>query len=233
MQQVRAYVQQGYSVMESLACGTDIRSLDPTLQRNILLETIQNNQGFIFLYQQDLNGDQTARTSGELGNRADRWWFIQEMQTKKPFVSKSYYTLSTNEAVTSIVFPVFGEQNQLTGILAADFSLSKLQEIIEHYNTEEMYTIVIDGEGNVIAHTDTMQVQEIYNYKNSTKSVMQNDTTTEVPISLPDGLQELANDLLNGSSGTAELKNMQGKNAIYSYMPIEIPGVPGWSPGSP
>ena len=62
------------------------------------------------------------------------------------FVSKSYYTLSTNEAVTSIVFPVFGEQNQLTGILAADFSLSKLQEIIEHYNTEEMYTIVIDGE---------------------------------------------------------------------------------------
>ena len=224
MQQVRAYVQQGYSVMESLACGTDIRSLDPTLQKNILMETIENNPAFILLYQQDTNGDQTARTSGELGNRADRWWFIQEMQTKKPFVSKSYYTLSTNEAVTSIVFPVFGEQNQLTGILAADFSLSKLQEIIEHYNTEEMYTIVIDGEGNVIAHTDTMQVQEIYNYKNSTKSVMQNDTTTEVPISLPDGLQELANDLLNGSSGTAELKNMQGKNAIYSYMPVEIPG---------
>ncbi len=224
MQQVRAYVQQGYSVMESLACGTDIRSLDPTLQKNILMETIENNPAFILLYQQDTNGNQTARTSGELGNRADRWWFIQEMQTKKPFVSKSYYTLSTNEAVTSIVFPVFGEQEQLTGILAADFSLSKLQEIIEHYNTEEMYTIVIDGEGNVIAHTDTTQVQEIYNYKNSTKSVMQNDTTTEVPISLPDGLQELANDLLNGSSGTAELKNMQGKNAIYSYMPVEIPG---------
>ena len=87
MQQVRAYVQQGYSVMESLAVGTDIRSLDPALQKNILLETIQNNQGFILLYQQDTNGDQTARTSGELGNRADRWWFIQEMQTRKPFVS--------------------------------------------------------------------------------------------------------------------------------------------------
>lgn len=224
MQQVRAYVQQGYSVMESLACGTDIRSLDPILQKNILIETIENNPAFILLYQQDTNGEQTARTSGELGNRADRWWFIQEMQTRKPFVSKSYYTLSTNEAVTSIVFPVFGEQNQLTGILAADFSLAKLQEIIEHYNTSDMYTIVIDGEGNVIAHTDTTQVKEIYNYKNSTKSVMQNDTTTEVPIALPDGLQELASDLLNGSSGTAELKNMQGKNALYSYMPVQIPG---------
>ena len=116
MQQVKAYVQEGYSVMEGLACGTDIRSLDPTLQRNILIQTLENNPGFILLYQQDTNGDQTARTSGELGNRADRWWFIQEMETRKPFVSKSYYTLSTNEAVTSIVFPVFGEQNELTGI---------------------------------------------------------------------------------------------------------------------
>ena len=132
MQQVKAYVQQGYSVMESLACGTDIRSLNPTLQREILIQTIQNNPAFILLYQQDTKGDQTARTSGELGNRADRWWFIQEMQTKKPFVSKSYYTLSTNEAVTSIVFPVFGDNNELTGILAADFSLSKLQDIIKH-----------------------------------------------------------------------------------------------------
>ena len=224
MQQVRAYVQQGYSVMEGLACGTDIRSLDPVLQKNILMETIQNNQGFILLYQQDTNGDQTARTSGELGNRADRWWFIQEMQTKKPFVSKSYYTLSTNEAVTSIVFPVFDDAKQMTGILAADFSLAKLQEIIEHYNTEDMYTVVIDGEGSVIAHKDETQVQQIYNYKTSTKSIIEGDVTTEVDVELPEGLQELATSLLNGASGTAELKNMQGKNAIYSYMPIDIPG---------
>lgn len=224
MQQVQAYVQQGYSVMEGLACGTDIRSLDPVLQRNILVKTLENNPGFILLYQQDTNGDQTARTSGELGNRADRWWFIQEMETRKPFVSKSYYTLSTNEAVTSIVFPVFDDQNELTGILAADFSLSKLQEIIENYNTEDMYTIVIDGEGNVIAHADETQVQEIYNYKKSTKSVIENEVTKEVAITLPDGLQELATEVLSGASGTAELKNMQGKNAIYSYMPVDIPG---------
>lgn len=224
MQQVDAYVQQGYSVMESLACGNDIRSLDPILQKNILVKTLENNPAFILLYQQDTKGDQTARSSGELGNRADRWWFIQEMETKKPFVSKSYYTLTTNEAVTSIVFPVFDNYNKMTGVLAADFSLSKLQEIIEHYNTSDMYTIVIDGEGNVIAHTDTNQVQQIYNYVKSTKSVMENDSTTEVPVVLPEGLQQLATEVLNGASGTKELKNMQGKNAIYSYMPVDLPG---------
>lgn len=224
MQQVRAYVQQGYSVMESLACGNDIRSWDPVLQKDILVQTLENNPAFILLYQQDTKGEQTARSSGELGNRADRWWFIQEMETKKPFVSKSYYSIGTNEAVTSIVFPVFDNFNKMTGVLAADFSLAKLQEIIEHYNTSDMYTVVIDGEGNVIAHTDINQVQQIYNYKKSTKSVMENDTTTEESIILPDGLQQLATELLNGNSGTKELKNMQGKNAIYSYMPVEIPG---------
>ena len=224
MQQVKAYVQEGYSVMEGLACGTDIRSLDPALQKNILIKTLENNPGFILLYQQDTKGDQTARSSGELGNRADRWWFIQEMETKKPFVSKSYYTLSTNEAVTSIVFPVFDDRNTMTGVLAADFSLAKLQEIIEHYNTEDMYTVVIDGEGSVIAHKDVAQVQQIYNYITSTKSVIENDVTREEKVTLPDGLQELATALLNGESGTAELKNMQGKRAIYSYMPVDLPG---------
>ena len=223
-QQVSSYVQQGYAVMESLAYGNDIRSWDPELQKNILVKTLENNPAFILLYQQDTKGEQTARSSGELGNRADRWWFIQEMETKKPFVSKSYYSIGTNEAVTSIVFPVFDNFNKMTGVLAADFSLAKLQEIIEHYNTSDMYTVVIDGEGNVIAHTDINQVQQIYNYKKSTKTVMKDDTTTEETIVLPDGLQELATELLNGNSGIKELKNMQGKNSIYSYMPVEIPG---------
>lgn len=224
-QQVQSHVQRGYSVVEGLACGTDIRSLDPVLQKDILTQTIENNPAFILLYQQDTKGDQTARTSGTLGNRADRWWFIQEMQTKKPFVSKSYFDLNTNEAVTSIIFPVWGESNQMTGILAADFSLSKLQEIVDHYNTSDMYTVVIDGEGNVIAHIDETQIKEIYNYKNGTRSIQQaNGSTKEEPIQLPEGLQELTTSLLNGSSGTAELKNMQGLDAIYGYAPVEIPG---------
>lgn len=223
-QQVNAYVQQGYSVMEGLACGNDIRSLDADMQRDILVQTLQNNPSFILLYQQDTKGDQTARTSGNLGNRADRWWFQQVMQTRKAFVSKSYFDINTNEPVTSIVFPVYNSGNLMTGVLAADFSLSKLQEIVDRYNTSDMYTVVIDGEGNVIAHTDQTQVQEIYNYATATKAASKGDSSNTVPIQLPDGLQSLATSLLNGATGTAELKNMAGKDAIYGYAPVSIPG---------
>ncbi len=225
-QQVHSYVNEGYAVMESVAGSTDIRSLEPALQNNILAQTIQNNPNFILLYQQDTNGDQTARTSGKLGNRADRWWFIQEMQTRKPFVSTSYFDINTNEAVTSLIFPVWGqgmEASKLIGVLAADFSLSKLQEIVDQYNTHDMYTVVVDGDGNVVAHPEQEQVSQIYNYLNSTKSSSQGSSTT-THVELPEGLPELTKNLLNGHSGSDELNNIQGEPSIFCYTPVDIPG---------
>ena len=34
----------------------------------------------------------------------------------------------------------------------------------------------------------------------------------------------MAANLLNGTTGTAELKNMAGKDAIYGYAPVQLPG---------
>lgn len=229
-EQVSAYVEQGYCVIEGLACGTDIRGLDPVLQHDILVKSVENNPAFILMYQQDTNGNQTARSSGTLGNRADRWWFIQEMETKKPFVSKSYFDINTKEAVTSIVFPVWGDDNQMTGVLAADFSLTKLQEIVDRYNTTDMHTIIIDGEGSVIAHINTAEVQQMYNYINATKAVQNGSTSEEVSAPIPAELQKIAKDVVNGASGTFEVESGVDSDMagyIFGYAPVEIPGDSG------
>lgn len=225
--QVSAYVDKAYAVVEGLACGTDIRGLDPVKQGDILVKSVENNPGFVLLYQQDTNGDQTALSSGVPGNRASRWWFIQEMQTKKPFVSKSYFDLLTKEAVTSIIFPVWGDNNQITGVLGADLSLSKLQEIVDRYNTEEMHTIIIDGEGNVIAHINTAEVQEMYNYIKNTRAVQNGSTSEEVTAGIPAELQRIAKDVVNGASGTFEVESGEKSDMagyIFGYAPVEIPG---------
>lgn len=41
---------------------------------------------------QDVKGMQTAKTSGELGDRSNRWWFKKLLEEREPYVSKSYYS---------------------------------------------------------------------------------------------------------------------------------------------
>lgn len=227
--QVSEYINKGYAVVEGLSYGEDIRSMDPVKQRDILVKTVENNPYFLLFYQQNLDGEQTARSSGELGNRAGRWWFEKMLQEKQPYVSKSYFTLNTGAAVTSIVFPVLDERNQMKAILASDLNLSKLQELIDQYNTEDTYSILIDGEGNVIAHPIQEQVSELYNYARATRTLTEkdsagNETTREEPIHLSDEFKSMTTKLLNGESGTEEFDNDKGEAAIYSYRPIKLPG---------
>lgn len=225
--QVSEYVDKGYAVVQGLACSGDIISNDPAKQQSILVQTIKNNPYFVLLYQQGLDGQQTARSSGELGNRADRWWFIQEMQTKKPYVSKSYFSLTTGAAVTSIIFPVVNEFHSMQGILAADLDLSKLQKIVDQYNTKDIYSVLIDGEGNVIAHPDPTCVSQMYNYKKATKSLSDgsgSEISKEEPITLTADFKGLVDKVLSGQSGTAEFKDEKGLDTLYSYSPISISG---------
>lgn len=227
--QVGDYVEEGYSVVETLAYSKDIRGMNPPEQVSVLREAADKNDALILLFEQNLEGMQVARSSGELGSRADRWWFKQEMQTKQPFVTKSYYSASTGEAVTSIIFPVFENSgsNNLIEILGADFSLAELQNIVDAYNTEDIYTIILDGEGSVIAHIDQTEVTDIYNYLTCTKTLQNNGTEESVPVEIPIELQEAAQAVLNGESNTVEISSSAESEMaghILSYAPVEIPG---------
>lgn len=222
--EVSEYLNKAYAVMEGLSYSSDLIELNPSKQTFILKQTQKNNPFFLSIYQQDMNGDQTARTSGELANRADRWWFQQEISEQTPFISKTYVSVVDGVACTSLVFPVRSRQGNMLGVLAADLKLEKLQEIVDAYNSEGTYSILIDGEGGVIAHPNPDCVSQIYNYKKASKTVTENGTDQEVPITLTQDFQDMTNDLLNGSSGTRTFPNEDGDTCIYSYSPITVPG---------
>lgn len=225
--QVSAYVEKGYAVVEGLSFTSDICNLKPEEQTRILAQTVENNPALVLLYQQDTKGMQTARSSGDLGDRSDRWWFQQVMQSHKPFVTKSYYSRTTSEAVTSIIFPVFGKAGQLIGVLGADFGLTELQDIVDDYNTEDIHTIILDGEGSVIAHINRNEVEDIYNYKTSTKTVRNGDAEETVSVQIPDELKGIAESVLSGESRTIEIPSSEKSEMagyIFSYAPVNIPG---------
>ncbi|MFZ5352410.1 MAG: cache domain-containing protein [Bacillota bacterium] len=177
---IQAFMQKAYSITEIMSTNSDIISMDGAKQKALLEQAAAKKDFFDLLYMMDTKGDQTARSKGSLGNRVSRWWFIQMMETKKPFVSKSYYSLSGNIAVNSIYFPVYNAYGQLLGIMGSDIKLDAIQEMVDKFSTESRYAYVLDGEGAVVAHPDKTQVTEIYNYKTLKKTVLVKDESGNV-----------------------------------------------------
>lgn len=234
--QVAAFIEEGYSLTEQIALNNDVKNFIPKAQKDMLMNVYDKHPYFDLLYIQDVKGDQTARTSGELGNRANRWWFIEVMEKQTSFVSKSYYTLATNTPVTTIAMPIYNQSNKIVGVMAADLKLDELQKRVQKYSEGSQYSFVIDGAGVVIAHPEEVQVSELYNYITKKKTVLKldangsvviedgNQVTEEQDIEVPEVLNEIVIKALNGESGTAVYKNSDGVEVVNAYQSVTLPG---------
>ncbi len=234
---VSSFIDKAYIVTEELADNNDIKNFIPKNQEAVLKASIERNPYFDLLFIQNTTGMQTARNTGKLGDRSSRWWFKKFMSNKKPFVSKSYFSLSGGIPVTSVFVPIYKE-NRLMGILGSDIKLGKLQEMVEKYSLgEESYICIVDGEGVVIAHPQKEQVSNLYNYKTLTKTEKIIDSSGKIlldsnghpkeevsDIQIPSKLMEITEKALNGESGFVEYKSNHGETLLSSYTPIILPG---------
>jgi methyl-accepting chemotaxis protein len=235
--QVAGFIQEGYAITEQIALNSDVKRFNPEEQKQVLLNVIDKHPYFDLLYIQGTDGMQTARSSGDLGDRSNRWWFIKVMEEKSSFVSKSYYSVSGNVPVTTIAMPIYDDMKEMVGVMGADIKLDVLQQKIEKYSEGSKYAFIVDGEGVVIAHPDTVQVTELYNYKTAKKTVLKKDKsgnvlvdadgnqlTEEIDIQVPDTLKQVTEKALKGETGSAIYKNKDGVNVISAYSSISLPG---------
>ena len=217
--------------------------MENAAQTPIVTGTAQRNDYFELIYIQDMNGDQTSRSTGELGNRANRWWFIQMKEENQPFVSKSYYSVNTNMACASIFMPLV-KNNETVGILATDIKLASLQSLVEEFSDLDGGKIVyiIDGEGTVVAHPESVYYEELYNYKTLTRTVTQKDEqgntlydkdgnilTEESPIEVSQEYSDMIAAVMSGEQGYREVTD-NGTAYYASYAPVKLEGVSdSWS----
>ncbi|MGE5633452.1 MAG: methyl-accepting chemotaxis protein [Caulobacteraceae bacterium] len=235
---VKLFVEKAYSITEEIANNSDVVSFQGDKQAPVLVNSNAKNTYFDLLYIQGIDGMQTARSKGELGDRSNRWWFKQIMGDKQPFVSKSYYSLTGNAAVTSIFIPIYDNASNMLGIMGSDLKLDALQKIVEKFSTDKgFYAYIIDGEGVVIAHPDSKQVTELYNYKTLKRTVLVKDSSGNIvkdengnqkteleDIKVPDKLKEITEAALSGKSGIAEYRDNNGDPVISAYNSIQLPG---------
>ncbi len=237
MLNVQSFIEKSYAITEQLAKTPTVYSFNKLGQSDILIETINRHPYFDLFYIQDETGMQTARSAGNLGDRSNRWWFKQIMTDKKPFISKSYYSLSGNVPVTSAIIPIYNK-NELTGIMGSDIRLDRLQEIVEEFSMGSSFAYVIDGEGVVIAHPDKTKVAELYNYKSLEKMVLKRDASGNVVVDsdgnqitekqsfeISQALKNITVNVLRGESGFVSYKDVVGKRVYSAYTPIDLPGI--------
>lgn len=241
--QVENFMKMAYNVSADLAENESMLSMENAKQTPILQSNIKRNDYFELLYIQGMDGMQTARSTGELGDRSNRWWFQQMAETKESFVSKSYYSLATKMPCASVFLPMVKNETMI-GIFGADIKLDSIQELVEQYSVMEKgkYSFIIDGEGVVVAHPEKVYYEELYNYKNFTKTVAVKDEngeikydeqgnilTEEQPIEVSADYKKVMEDVMGGNSASVKIKS-NGKTVYVSYKPITLQGASdAWS----
>lgn len=235
--EIATFLDGAYGITEELAVNPSILTMKTDVQTPILEDCVRRNPYLELLYIQGTDGMQTGRSSGELADRSTRWWFVQMMEQQKAFVSKSYYSVNTGMPCASIFFPMYRE-NELMGIFAVDLKLDYLQSLIEQFSDMENgeYSFVIDGEGVVVAHPDSIQIEELYNYKLLTKTVSSKDKagqpltdadgnilTEEQQIVVSEDYQKVISQVMAGNSGSGKMEN-DSESYFVSYASIPLKG---------
>ena len=205
-----------------------------------LLIEMQKIYRFVDLFfVQDANGDQVARSFGPLGHRGQRWWFKQMTADRnyRPFFSRSYFSKTGNKPVASALHPVY-QDGVFAGIMGTDINFDRLQDMISGYlNSKDLYAIVIDNEGVIIAHPDKEILKELYNLKKLTRQVLArtedglalldkngNHLTTVQPLDWDPAVEKVASLVLNGQQGYRENINFNGSRCTFYYDSIPLPG---------
>ncbi len=234
---IATFLDGAYGITEELSVNPSILTMKTEVQTPILTDCVNRNPYLELLYIQGTDGMQTGRSSGELADRSTRWWFVQTMEEQKAFISKSYYSVNTGMPCASIYFPMYKDR-KLTGIFAVDLKLDYLQSLIEEFSDMEQgeYSFVIDGEGVVVAHPDSTQIEELYNYRLMTKTVSKKDEagqplldadggiiTEEQSITVSEDYQKIISEVMAGNSGSRKIKN-DGEAYFVSYASIPLKG---------
>jgi methyl-accepting chemotaxis protein len=231
------FMQNAYNINAQLGLNADMLGDDGEKQKRILADTVKSYPFFQLLASHKLNGDQTARSSGVLANRADRWWFKKFMAERKSYITKSYYDINRNVAVTTAVNGMYSD-GELVGVMMADIDIITLQQMVEKYNSGVgSYAYLLDGEGVVVAHPDKGQVSELYNYKTQKKIVLKKDAqgniirdakgnaqTGEVDFAVPAKLKDIIDKVHKGETGVGEYADDNGDEYICAYRSVPLPG---------
>ncbi|WMM24397.1 diguanylate cyclase [Tissierella sp. MB52-C2] len=82
-----------------------------------------------------------------------RDWYIKAVEEENLVFSDIYKDAKDNELIIGISQPVYNNNGELLGVIAADISMEGIIEIVQGTKIRDLgYSFLIDGSGNLLAH---------------------------------------------------------------------------------
>lgn len=244
---ISQYISSVFSKIQPLQSNADMINFNTQYQKDSITDIITKNNSILSAHIENAVGTQTANSKGELTNVSSNWWFKEASSTPLSYISKSYYSVSDNKPVISLIFPIINGNNKFLGDLCANLKLDTLSNLVNEYASDEKNTKVylIDGEGTVIVSPNPNEVTEMYNFLTAKKTIPVKDSsgkialdengdaqTTEKSIDISNKLHDIAKLALIQKYGKTEFKD-NNHDVICTYAPIifeqKSPNIKNWA----
>ncbi len=196
--EINRFMDNARSLTETLAVSPEASAMEADKLKVLLVNAQQKNPQFELLYVIDKTGWQTVRTSGTLGNRADRDYF-KEAVRGKTYYTDIYISATTNQPTITVSSPIKDASGNIVGIVGADISLRTVCEIAEAATIGlNGYIDIVDSKGSLIAHPEKA------------------GTLTDNNVSALPYVQAV----MQGESGHVSAVSTAGTEAMIDYEPI-------------
>ncbi|OIJ13561.1 hypothetical protein BKP37_09740 [Anaerobacillus alkalilacustris] len=199
------YILNNVTLLESLALLDDVKNLNPENQVSVLEAIFQKNEQFALLFITNTNGQQIARSDGfdNLLDISDRDYIQAVFQSKETVISDVTISRTTGKPAFMIATPIFDDRNSFVGIMGATVDLQSVEEMRNNIVLGETgFAFVTDRSGNLLAHPNTVYVEE------------------QMDLSYLDPVQKA----VNGETGIASYE-FEGQSMFSAY--TSVPTV-GW-----
>ena len=194
---IEKFIDSSKILVSTMASTPTVKSMNVDKIAEYISSVKDSMGDFELIFVINPAGDQIYRTSGTLGNRADRQYFKEAIQGKI-FVSAPYVSASSGNPCVTISAPVY-DNDKIVGVFAADIALNVLTDFATNVKIGETgYINIIDSEMKIL-------------YSPNTKLVTDGVTVAE---------EEYAKKVNNDESGSVEGVGTNGEKAIISYSPL-------------
>ncbi|MBM7623340.1 methyl-accepting chemotaxis protein [Sporohalobacter salinus] len=199
--QIKITINDMEAVMRSLVDTKNVKNMESNDYLDSLLKGIAEEYPVISqLYIMDRNGRQIYKTSGSLGNRADREYFQKAIQGKTYF-SKAIISRSQGTPIIVLAIPI-KKNGEIVGVMGANLDLTYLNRLASKTKPGKTgYGYIVDRDGRLIGHPDSQLVNNRY------------DASNLLPVKK----------VMQGQSGT-DRYTFKGEKKLASYTPIEETG---------